>query len=65
MEKINVRITQDGDSFVSECLDYDIASQGRTRKEAKENIREAVALFLQLASPDEIQSRLDGLGRVE
>ena len=46
------------DWFVSHCLDYDIASQGRTREEARENIIEAVKGFLEVASPDEIQRRL-------
>ena len=62
METITVRIKHDGDSYISRCLDYDIASQGRTSKEALENIKEAVSLFLGVASPDEIQSRLDGSG---
>ena len=65
MEKISVRITKDGDSYVSHCLDYDIASQGLTREEAKNNIIEAVSLFLECASRDEIQKRLDEHGPIE
>ncbi len=65
METITVSIVQDGDYFVSHCLDYDIASQGSTSEEAIENIKEAVSLFLEVASPAEIQSRLDRRGRVE
>ena len=47
MEMITVSITQDGNMFVSHCLDYDIASQGHTSNEAVENIKEAVSLFLE------------------
>ncbi len=65
MKTITVRITKDGDCYVSQCLDYDIASQGLTREEAKANIREAVSLFLEVASPDEIQRRRDKLGSIE
>ncbi len=65
MKMITVQITQDGDGFVSHCLDFDIASQGRTSNEAIENIKEAVSLFLEAASPDEIQTRLESFGRIE
>ena len=65
LNTISVSIVQDGDFFVSHCLDYDIASQGQTIEESKQNIIEAVSLFLEVASPAEIQSRLDRRGRVE
>lgn len=65
MEKITVHITKDGDSYVSHCLDYDIASQGQTRQEARKNIQEAVALFLEVATPDEVKRRLDNHGHIE
>lgn len=65
MEIITVRITPDGDGFVSHCFDYDIASQGQTSEEAIENIKEAVSLFLEVASPEEKQSRLERRGRIE
>ena len=65
MEKITVSIIKDGDWFVSHCLDYDIASQGTTREEARENIIEAVKGFLEVASADEIRQRLASRGHVE
>lgn len=65
MREITVRITQDEDFYISHCLDYDIASQGRTREEAKANIIEAVTLFLEAASSDEIQDRLNRRGSIE
>lgn len=65
MDTITVSIIEDGDWFVSHCLDYDIASQGKTREEARENIIEAVKGFLEVASPDEIRRRLASRGHVE
>ena len=51
METITVSIVQDDDIYISHCLDYDIASQGSTKQEAIDNIKEAVSLFLEVASP--------------
>jgi len=65
MKTITVRIIRDGDWYVSHCLDYDIVSQGQTRQEAKDNIIEAVSLFLECASNEEIQRCLDENGRLE
>ncbi len=65
MDTITVSIIQDGDWFLSHCLDYDIASQGKTIEEARENIVEAVNLFLEAASPDEVMQRLASRGQVE
>lgn len=45
--------------YVSECLELEIASQGDSPTEALKNLQEAVQLFLQVASPPEIQRRLD------
>ena len=65
MEMITVSVIQDDDVYISHCLDYDIASQGSTSQEAIDNIKEAVALFLESASPKEIQSRLERRGHIE
>ena len=65
METITVSILRDDDVYISHCLDYDIASQGSTKQEAIDNIREAVSLFLEVASPAEIQSRLERRGQIE
>ena len=35
---------REGDWFVSQCLDLDIASQGKTEEEALANLREALEL---------------------
>ena len=40
------------------CPELDIASQGYTIEEAKENLKEAVSLFFECASKEEIKERL-------
>jgi predicted RNase H-like HicB family nuclease len=40
------------------CPELDIASQGDSVSEARENLREALELFLETASSSEIQERL-------
>ncbi len=51
-------IEREGDVYVSLCPELDIASQGDTIEEARENLREALELFFETASPNEIQMRL-------
>jgi predicted RNase H-like HicB family nuclease len=51
-------IEREGDGYVSLCPEYDIASQGSTIEEARENLREALELFFEAASPDEVRTRL-------
>ena len=51
-------IEREGNGYVSFCPELDIASQGDTVQEARENLREALELFFETASPTEIQQRL-------
>jgi len=51
-------IEREGNGYVSFCPEVDVASQGDTVQEASANLREAVELFLETASPEEISSRL-------
>ncbi len=44
--------------YVALCLELDIACQGATVEEAKENLTDAVQAFFQIASPSEIERRL-------
>jgi len=46
------------DLYVSLCPELDVASQGPTIEEALVNLKEAVELFLEHASKDEINARL-------
>lgn len=48
-------IEREGSGYVSFCPELDIASQGDTVQEARENLREAVELFFETASVEEIQ----------
>jgi predicted RNase H-like HicB family nuclease len=51
-------VEREGNGYVSLCPELDIASQGDTIEEARENLREALDLFFETASPDEIRTRL-------
>ena len=51
-------IEKENDGFVALCPELDIASQGNTVEEAKANLQEAIELFFEHASKNEITSRL-------
>ena len=51
-------VQKDQDSWIALCPELDVASQGDTIEEAKANLREAVELFLEMASPKELDQRL-------
>ena len=51
-------IEREGGGYVSLCPELDIACQGDTIEEARENLREALELFFETASPEEIHTRL-------
>jgi predicted RNase H-like HicB family nuclease len=51
-------IHRQGDGYVALCPEFDVASQGDTVEQARENLREAVELFLESAGPTEISERL-------
>ena len=51
-------IEREGDGYVALCPELDIASQGNTIEQARQNLVEAVELFLETADPAEIQQRL-------
>jgi predicted RNase H-like HicB family nuclease len=57
-KQITAIIERDGDGYVSLCPELDIASQGDTVTEARNNLREALELFFETASTEEIQTRL-------
>ena len=56
--RLTVIIQREGDGFVALSLELDVASQGDTIEAARENLREALELFFECASPGEIQQRL-------
>lgn len=52
-------IQREGNGYVSLCPELDVASQGDTIEQARDNLREALELFFECASPEEIAQRLD------
>lgn len=50
---------EDG-GFVALCPELDIASRGHSVEEARDNLREALELFFEHASPGEVAERLGG-----
>jgi predicted RNase H-like HicB family nuclease len=58
--KLTAIIEREGDGYVSLCPELDIASQGGSVEEARDNLQEALELFFEAASPDEVKQRLHG-----
>lgn len=59
VQQFTAIIEKEGDGYVSLCPELDIASQGNSVEEAKNNLLEAVQLFFEVADSSEIQNRLD------
>ena len=51
-------IEREDDGFVALCPELDIASQGDTIEAARVNLQEALQLFFETASPEEVRQRL-------
>jgi predicted RNase H-like HicB family nuclease len=51
-------IEREDDWYVALCPELDIASQGKTVSEARRNLQEALELFFETASEEEILGRL-------
>ena len=51
-------IEREGSGYVSLCPELDVASQGDTIEEARQNLIEAIELFFETASPSEVKERL-------
>lgn len=58
--RLTAIIQRENGGFVALCPELDIASQGETVEAARANLREALELFFECASPAEIQERLEG-----
>lgn len=57
-KRLTAVIHREGTGFVALCPELDIASQGDSIEAARDNLREALELFFETASPAEIQQRL-------
>ena len=53
-------IEREGDGYVALCPALDIASQGDSIAEARDNLKEALELFFETASDTEVERRLRG-----
>jgi len=51
-------VEREGHGYVSLCPELDVASQGDTVEQARDNLREALELFFETASPEELRERL-------
>ena len=58
IKQLTAIIEKEDDGYVALCAEVDVASQGDTFGEAKANLKEALELFFEMASPEEINSRL-------
>ena len=43
----NVSVWREGEWYVAQCIEVDVASQGRTEEEALSNLREALELHFE------------------
>ena len=57
-KQLTAIIEREDDVYVSLCPELDIASQGDSIEAARKNLKEALELFFETASPKEIQQRL-------
>lgn len=54
---VTALISREGDLFVALCREFDVASQGASIEEARDNLIEALSLFFESASEGEIRER--------
>ena len=58
LKQLTAIIEKEDDGYVALCPEVDVASQGGTIAEARSNLKEALELFFETASPEEIATRL-------
>lgn len=58
IQQFTAIIEREGDGYVSLCPELDIATQGDTVEQARNNLIEALELFFETASPSEVENRL-------
>ncbi|MEJ2080550.1 MAG: type II toxin-antitoxin system HicB family antitoxin [Acidobacteriota bacterium] len=57
-QRLTALIEREEDIYVALCPEVDIAGQGKTVDEARENLREALELFFETASDEEVRARV-------
>lgn len=58
LRQLTAFVEREEDGYVALCPELDIASQGDTAEQARASLAEAVELFFETASADEIKDRL-------
>ncbi|WP_071188362.1 hypothetical protein [Trichormus sp. NMC-1] len=58
VKQLTCIIEREGNGYVSLCPQIDIASQGDSVEEAKNNLIEAIELFFETASPNEVLAKI-------
>ncbi len=53
-------VEREGDGYVALCPEVDVASEGSNVSEARDNLAEALALFFEAATTEEVDRRLRG-----
>ena len=56
--RLTAIVEREGDGYFALCPEFDVASQGTTVAEARDNLIEALTLFFETASVGEIDKRL-------
>ena len=59
--RLTAIVEREGDGFVALCPEVDVASQGATLIEAHKNLEEALTLFFETASANEVERRRHGI----
>jgi len=57
IQQVTAIIEREGNGHVALCPELDIAGQGDTIEQARQNLQEAVELFFETADPSEIERR--------
>lgn len=57
-KQVTAIIERENNGYVSLSPELDIASQGNSVEEARDNLREAIELYFEFASSSEIENRL-------
>lgn len=52
-QTFSASVWREGNLYVAQCLEIDVASQGETEEEALENLREALELHFEPPQPTE------------
>ena len=56
--RLTAIVEREGDGYVALCPEVDVASQGDTVSEARDNLEEALTAFFETASEEELSRRL-------